>query len=196
MNHRLFLILPCLLLVACSSGEKKKTPPLMSQRMSDRFAASRKRMGDQNDRSPYDKAMQSSIGRGKGTGSWMGKKGYKASSFGGNKSYTNTPGFKTNHFADGDNKSGLEKQSFTQGDKKSAAGNDSFKTADSSFAQKSAREGKQTFSGENDVFKTSAVRDALRSQKKNDRPQFIELEEQRRNPAYTEDQVRRLLGRD
>lgn len=196
MNLRLLLILPCLALVACSSGEpEKKSPPLMSQKMADRFAASRKRMGDSNDRSVYDKAMQSSIGKGKDTGGWLGKKSYKASQYGGNTAYTHTPGFKTSNYAAGDNKSNLQKQSFTQGDKKSSAANASFKTADSSLTDKAAREGRQTFSGEDEVFKTTSNRDALRSQEKNDRPKFIQLEEQSRKPAYSEDQVRRLLGR-
>lgn len=195
MNYR-FLILPCLLLAACSSKVEKKTPPLMSQRMSDRIATSRKRMNNPNDRSVFDKSMQSSIGRGKNTGGWLGRKNYKSNNFSGTKSYTNTKGYKTTSFQGADSKNRLGSQSFAEKDKMSAAAQQSFQTSESRFASQSAREGSQTFDGADTLFKTSADRDALRSQKKNDRPKFIELEENKRDPAYTEEQVRRLLGRD
>jgi len=195
MNHCLCLLILPLLLGACSTTEKKKTPPVMSQRMSDRIAASRKRMADPNDRSVFDKSMQTSYLKGKDTGGWLGSKKYKSNAYAGSKSYTNTKAFKADTFSGADDRSTMSRQKFAQGDDASSLADQNFATDNSTFADKSAREGSQTFSDADNTFKTSAEREALRSQKKNDRPKFIELDEQKKNPAYTEEQVRRLLGR-
>lgn len=184
------------LLGACSSGEEpQKTPDVMSQRMADRIASSRRRMNDPNDRSVFDKAMQASVTKGKATGGWLGRKNYQANPYSGTQSYTNTGTFKTSGYSGADDKSAMGKQGFAQSDKVSSSANDGFKTGSSAFADQSAREGNQTFSGAGDIFKTGANREARRSQEKNDRPQFIVPAENAQKPAYTEEQVRRLLGR-
>ncbi|WP_133793591.1 hypothetical protein [Prosthecobacter fusiformis] len=167
----------------------------MSQRMSDRMAQSRKRMGDQNDRSVFDKAMQSSITKNKSSGGWMGKKNFKSGQYAGTKSYAGPTSYKTESFSGSKNKSSMASQGFAQAGKTADVADDAFETNTSRYASQSARESNQAFSGSDDVFKTGADRDALRSQRKNDRPKFIELEEHQRTPAYTEQQVRRLLGR-
>ncbi len=196
IHLRLCLLFLPLLLGACSTAkEEKKTPPLMSQKMSDRMNASRKRMGDPNDRSVFDKSMRSSITKGKSSG-WMGKNNFKAGSYTGTNAYTNTKKFKAGSFSGADNKNGLGNKTFAQSGKASSAASESFKTGENRMAGQNAREGSQTFSDAGDVFKTRSNRDALRSQIKNDRPHFIELEENQRTPAYSEEQVRRLLGRD
>ncbi|MES2735088.1 MAG: hypothetical protein V4672_02135 [Verrucomicrobiota bacterium] len=196
MKSRLCLLFITALMAACSTAEEKQTPPVMSQRMSDRIASSRRRMQDQNDRSIYDKAMQSSITNGKDTGGWLGRKNYKSNQFSGSKAYTNTKDFKTGSFAGSSSQSSMGRQSFAQAGKKSSVADTTFKTDSSRFAGQKAREDSQMFSGSDDVFKTGSVRDALRSQQKNETPKFIELEEQKRDPAYSEAQVRRLLGRE
>lgn len=195
MTLRLCLLFLAALLASCSSAKQEAAPPVMSQRMSDRIASSRKRMQDQNDRSIYDKAMQSTITNGKDTGGWLGRKSYKSNPFSGSKGYTNTKDFKTGYFSGASSKSSMGRQSFAQAGKMSSVADDSFSTKQSSLGSQKAREDQQMFSGSDDVFKTGSARDALRSQQKNDRPKFVELEEQKRDPAYTEEQVRRLLGR-
>lgn len=190
------LLLP-LLLASCSSGSssQKQHPQVMTSRMQDRIAASRKRMNDPNDRSVYDKAMRSSITKGKDTGGWLGRKSYKANEYAGTKSFK-AGEYKTGSFTQGDNKNRMGKQQFGGSNKTPSYADNSFNTRESRLASQQARDGSRTFSGADDTFKTGSVRDALRSQQKNDRPKFIELEQQRKDPAYTEDQVRRLLGRD
>lgn len=191
------LALP-LLLASCSSGSsssQNQHPQVMTTRMQDRIASSRKRMNDPNDRSVYDKAMRSSITKGKDTGGWLGRKSYKSNEYAGTKSFK-AGEYKTGSFTQGDNKSRMGKQQFGERDKTPAYADNNFNTRESRFASQQARDGNRTFSGADDTFKTGSVRDALRSQEKNDRPKFIELEQQRKDPAYTEDQVRRLLGRD
>lgn len=196
MISRLLLLLIPFLLGACSTQEEKKTPPLMSQRMSERIASSRKRMGDMNDRSVFDKSMRASVVKGKDTGGWLGRQKYKSNSFTGSKSYTNTKSFKAGTFSGSDNKSPMGQQGFAQAGKTAPVANSTFETTESRFADDAAREGSQTYADADSAFKTSANRDARRSQIKNDRPKFIELDEDKKKPAYTEDQVRRLLGRN
>ena len=192
----LYLVAMLPLVSSCSSSEEPEpTPSVMSQRMADRFASSRRRMSDPNDRSVFDKAMQSSVTKGKGTGGWLGRKSYHSNQYSGTHAYTNAGSFKTSGYSRADDKSAMAKQGFAQSGKVSSAADDGFKTGNSAFADQSARESGQTFSGASDVFKTTANRDAKRSQEKNDRPKFIVPEENYRKPAYTEDQVRRLLGR-
>jgi len=114
----------------------------------------------------------------------------------GSKGYTNTPGYKTSIFSGGDDRSRLGSQQFTNREKTPAYADQTFDADTSRFADKTAREGGQTYAGADSTFKTSANRAGQKSQEKNDRPKFIELEENSRRPAYSEDQVRKLLGRD
>lgn len=197
MIFRLLLLVLISSLCSCSSGESNgETPDVMSQKMQDRIRTSRKRMMDPNDRSVYDKAMQASlVGQGKGTGR-LGKTKYKTGSYLGTKSYGETGSFKTDKY-DGANKdSGLAAQSYAPATKTAPDEKMKFAAGQSRFDGMNAREDSEVFSGAGDVFKTRANRDALRSQKKNDKPKFIQLEEHSRTPAYSEDQVRRLLGRN
>jgi hypothetical protein len=194
MIFRLSLLLLSLLLGACSSTEENKTPDLMSQKMSDRFSSSRRRMGNMNDRNIYDKAMQSGYTKGKDTAGWLGKKSYKANEYTGSKSFK-ARDFKAGEFSGAKNKSSMGNDDFAQGAKVSAAADDSFKTADSRFSQKTSRQGSQVFSGADDLYKTPDNREAAKSMKKDNTPKAIKLEEQSRSPAYSEEQVRRLLGR-
>lgn len=197
MIFRLLLLLLAALLASCSSGEaKKETPPMMSQKMQDRIRSSRKRMMDPNDRSVYDKAMQASLaGRGKGTGR-LGQTNFKTSSYLGAKSFDGTGNYKTSEYGGASQKSNLGEQSFAQAGKTASGTNSQFATSQSRYENASARDGAQVFSGADNVFETRSNRDALRSQRKNDRPKFIQLEEHSRTPAYSEDQVRSLLGRN
>ncbi|HCN28672.1 MAG TPA: hypothetical protein DIT64_07875 [Verrucomicrobiales bacterium] len=197
--HRVTLPL-VILLASCSSSEqdrasKREATPLMSQNMEQRFAASRKRMADPNDRSRFDPGVQSTLARNKGSGSRITSQSYKPGAFKGSKSYSVTPGHKTTDYSGKDKRSGMSGQSFARRDQVASESDAAFAAGESRLASKTARQAGQTFRDAGDTFGTSANRDVLRSQEKNNRPVFIELEENRRNPAYSEEQVRRLLGR-
>ncbi|HYF36982.1 MAG TPA: hypothetical protein VD994_16915 [Prosthecobacter sp.] len=187
------LLAAALLLASCAGDGKstKATPPLMSQRMEQRF-----RKPDMNRRSIYDKSMQASLNKSSDTGSWFGRQKHGTKDFASTKAFTQTPKFKTNGFARAASKSPMGSQGFAQAGKVSKDADTAFSTAASPFAGQTARESSQTFSGANDTFKTSANRDALKSQQKNEGPTFIVTDEHSKNPAYSEEQVRKLLGRD
>lgn len=200
MNPCLHLLLPLLLgasVVSCSSGSsetpKKAAASAGSQTFAQRVSSSHKRMNDPNARSQFDKAAQSSLARGKSS-DWLAGRQFKtdryhAKSYGGTKAYPAKP------YDGGKKRSSMGSQSFAQAGKAAPEAGRNFDTSTSSMAGQQAREGSQEFEGGNAIFKTSPNRDALRSQQKNDRPKFIELEENQRKPAYSEEQVRRLLGR-
>ena len=149
-----------------------------------------------NDRSIYDRGANSTFTKGKDTAGWMGKKSYGSKEYSGTRSYATSKNFKAGSYTRSDDQSSLGSQSFALADQKAEGMTGDFKTGASSFANDAAREAGQSFDGADSVFKTGAQRDALRSQNKNDRPNFIRLEENERKPAYTEQEVRRLLGRN
>lgn len=195
LTFRLLLALTPLLGACGSSRPAREPTPLMSQTMQQRFSAARKRMNDPNDRSRFDPGVQSTLARQSGNGRAMSGKNYKASSFAGGKPYARTPSYRAETWSGADRNSGLAGQSYARGDAVASGTNTPFRAGDSRLGGQTARAGNEVFGDAATRFRTHANRDALRSQEKNERPEFIEPEEQRRNPAYSEDQVRRLLGR-
>lgn len=164
----------------------------MTKRMQTRLLAK----PDTKHRSLYDKEMQASLGRkDRNMGGWLSSQKYKAGTYAGTKAYSVGKGFKTDSFDGGDKSSRMGRQTFDGTDKTSPMANDSFDTDASRFASKEARDGGQTFRESGSQFDTFANRAALKSQQKNDKPKFIELEENAKGPAYSEDQVRKLMGR-
>lgn len=196
MKSHYFLLLIAFLLGACSSGSKSeaRSTDVMSQKMEQRIASSRRRMEDPNDRSVFDKAMRSSVTKGK-KGSHFERKSYAANSYTGTKSYTNTGKFKTSKYSGSQSKSHMGSQAYAQGDKTSSVADDTFATRNSRFDNQESRAANKNFSGGEDVFKTSSQYHALKSQQKNDRPKFIEIHENSKKVAYSENQVRNMLGR-
>jgi hypothetical protein len=191
--NRLLIPLVALLLTACSSSKNDSSaPPVMSQRMADRI-----RKPDMNKRSIYDTAMQSSITKSKGDvgGRFLNQK-HHTKSFTGSKSYGRTPDFKTSEFGGAKERNRMAGQSFQGSRKQSRDANSNFDTHRSRLEGQTSRDAGKSFADNNRVFETRANRDALKSQQKNEGPRFIELEENHRKPAYTEDQVRKLLGRN
>lgn len=189
MKPLLLLLLTAL--CSCNSTGGKDTPPLMSQNM-----ASRLTKPDFNKRSIYDKSMQATLNNKTDTGAWFGRQKHNAKMFTDTKAFSQTPEFKTSSYSRTFQKSHMGSQSFQQSDKVSRDASSTFSTSPSRFAEKTSRDAGKAFSGANDTFKTTSNRDALKSQQKNDVPEFIKLDEQNRKPAYTEDEVRKLMGRN
>ncbi len=197
MKSRYLLLLLAFLLGACSSGTKSepRSSDVMSQKMQQRINASFKRMQDPNDRSVYDKAMRSDVTKGKTGGSYLEKKSYKSNAYTGNKAYTNTGKFKTSEFSGSQGKSHMGSQNFAQSDKASSVADDTFTTNNSRLGDQQSRSANKSFAQSDETFKTSSQYHALKSQQKNDRPNFIEIHENAKKVAYSEDQIRNMLGR-
>jgi hypothetical protein len=191
-----------LLLSGCGSSSGGRNKSLADMRMGERFSRSMNALKegssstDPRYRSRYEKAMQSSLKDGGGA-SWLSRRKAHTSEFAGIKEFK-AQEFKTQEFAGSDQESPFAGKTFgesgrtpTYADKVS-----SFAGRDSMFAGRQDRDAVKVSRDADAVFKTTADREALKSQKKNKGPQIIVLPEQVNGPAYTEDQVRSLLGRD
>jgi hypothetical protein len=192
MKHALLLLPLAFTLAACTSSDgSKETPPLMSERMANRLTKP-----DLSRRSIYDKSMQASLGKTKGSASRFSQLKHDGKTYSGTKTFADTSAFKTTDYARRDDKSAMGRKGFAEAERSPAFADDSFATNESRMAGQTAREAGSTFKGSDRVFGTSDVRDAAASQRKNTQPSFIQLEDSGRTSAYTEDQVRKLLGRD
>lgn len=195
MTHPFGLLVLAFMLVGCASKKTSRHDDLGGQPMSKRIANSMKRMNDPHDRSHFDKTMQASLSGNQSAG-WLSKQKHSTSDFNGVKLFTGMTAFKTQDFSGSDLKSRLNDQGFNQREKEPSFADNIFKTDQNPFAKKMSRDDTRSFSGANDVFKTKANREGLAEQNKNNTPKFIELDPKERRSAYTEDEVRRLLGRD
>lgn len=146
-------------------------------------------------RSQYDKAAQAVLSQGeRGSAGWFGRQKYGASDFNGVKSF-NTKQFQTKTFSASDNQNWMGKQAFNERSKTPSFAIQQFGTKQSPFANdQSDIAGKKSRMGDQ-VFKTTMNRMGTKSQEKTEKIKIIELPEQAQNPAYSEDQVKKLLGR-
>lgn len=188
------LILAALLVGCSSSRETVQRDDLTSKPMSRRIDETLKRMQNPNDRSIFDKDRQASLGGNRSAG-WFSRQKYGAQDYNGVKSFS-TDQFATREFSRAGESSRLSRQTFSGVDAVSNFGDQSFATSQSAFGDRVTNDAEQEFRSAGDVFKTRANITALKSQKRNLGPRIIELEEQGKKPAYTENEVRRLLGRD
>jgi hypothetical protein len=197
-----FLLLPLLIgLGAGCASEKKSSKPLSEMRMNERISRSVRAMKegmDKNDpryQSRYQKAMDASIAKKNGTAGWLSRKQSRTRTLEHLETFR-AGEFSTREFAQADARSPLGTRNAREATSRSPLADQAFETSDSRLAGQvsrdaslQAREAGQTFRTQEDV----RGRNALRSSKP---PEFIVLPEQVKSPAYTEDQVRRLLGRD
>lgn len=189
------LLLASLSLISCAGTHKEAAPPLMSQKMAKRFTSK----PDPNKRSIYDKDMKASLDAKKGGTAFLSRQKYGTKKYTGSKEFkSHTPDYKTKEFTSGKDKTHMGEKKFTQADKKPSYADQSFNTKKSWFGKRTAHDGSKTFHDSTDVFKTSANHAALKSQEKNKRPQIIELENKKGDgqSAYSEEQVKKLIGRD
>ncbi len=191
MNRIAFIalaLLPALLLCSCGSskGKKKKKDP-MSQTLGQRLDRP-----DMTRQSSYQKYMDNSKDSGS-MGSYYQKKSFRSSNFaadqkagGMNQSYkTDTAkGFGASKYAD---------SKFTPSDKGSFFSKKEFGTGSAFDAGKASSSGNSVFSGANDAFGT---RSALPRSQRFARPEkIIEERGSDASKSYSEDEIKRLLGR-
>lgn len=150
---------------------------------------------DENKTSPYEKAFNTAGAGDRGVGSMLGRKSAKGRDFGGLKS-VQAGSFKTGEFTNG-------KSDFTPDLKKSPFGNDTSRLGRSSVSARESsagafgsKEGSQMFSGADDVVRGKFYRPGQKSILENKRPVVsIDPSAEPEKVAYTEDEIKRLLGR-
>lgn len=181
-------LLPALLLCSCGSSKgKKKKKDLMGQTLGSRLDRP-----DTTRQSSYQKYMDNSKDTGN-MGSHFQKQTFRSSNFaadqkagGMSRSYKtdSAKGFGESQYAD---------SKFAQSDKGSPVSKKEFGTGSAFDAGKNSPSGNSVFSGANDIFGT---RSALPKSLRTARPEkIIEQRGSNTGTAYSEEDVKRLLGR-
>lgn len=178
-----------LLLCQCSS-------PKGSKKNSSEMTLAQRAMAkpDASQRSQFEKYIGGK-GLNTGAGSWYQKQMHHSKGFDGANSYAGQKQFKTNGSWFGRSRATGMDMTYSLGDKQSAMGGSAFKAGQARFGKQSAREGSAAFSGGDDIFSTGS---ALPRSKGTPRaPKIIETIESTsmKNAAYSEDDVKKLLGR-
>ena len=178
-------------LAACSSSSRKSDDSGGSMSMEQRILKT-----DFNKVSSYEKAFNTAGAGDRGQGSFFGKKSVKGSDFGGLKNFKSGT-FHTSEFAQSNKSSNFASKKGRFATKDSSLGNATFKTKTNDFSQEAAsRDGTKMFSQGDDTVKTRSFQPGEKSLKQNKRFVFIhEQGSQQEKVAYTEDQVKKLLGR-
>lgn len=179
-----------LVLCQCESTETKKS------KSSELGLAQRAQAKpDLGKRSSFEKYLSSAQSPKGGAGSQFQKQMHHSKEFSGVNSASNQKQFKTKQSWFGRSKNTGADQTYSLGSKKAAEGSESFKAGTSRYGNMQAREGSSEFSGANNRFSTGQ---ALRKDQRIARdPMIIESIEttSMKKGAYTEDEVKRLLGR-
>jgi hypothetical protein len=152
---------------------------------------------DLTKRSRYEKSISDSKLTGNNAGSYFQKQTHHSKSFIGADSYAGQKQFKTNQSIFGKSKAKGLDMTYALGNKHAGGAKNSFKTETSRFDSQQARESKSMFGGGDNSFKTGSALTRRKSIGKP--PHIIENYNDRgggKKSAYTEDEVRKLMGRN
>jgi len=187
MNRTALIALALLPALLCSCGSSKKKKDPMSQTLGQRLDRP-----DMTRQSSYQKFMDNSKDTGS-MGSHFQKKSFRSSNYAADqKAGGMSRSYKTDS-AKGFGESKYADSKFAQSDKGSLFSKKEFGTGSAFDAGKNSPSGNSVFSGANDIFGT---RSALPKSLRTARPEkIIEERGSNTNQAYSEEDVKRLLGR-
>ncbi|MGV3661636.1 MAG: hypothetical protein ACO1TE_15720 [Prosthecobacter sp.] len=194
MNHPLPLLLgisASMLLCHCSAPEEKESS---TKEMS--LAQRTMQKPDTKVRSQFEKYITGSgSGMKTGAANWYQKQMHHSKGFNGGSAYAGQKAFKTGQSWFGKSKAPGMDMTYSMGGRQSSMASSSFKSGQSRFGSREAREGSSAFSGGNDVFGTRSA--LTRAKGTPEAPLIIENYEatSTKKSAYSEDEVKRLLGR-
>ncbi len=175
-------------LAACSSGKKKDDD--YGQTFSKRIQSA-----DPNKVSPYQKAFNTESAGGTGMSKLFGRKEVRGSELGGVKAFK-TGSFKTGGFNMGRQKSSFSDDKANLGVGDSRFGRQTVQGRRSSFDRMTASEGDDTFSRGDAQVRARSYMPGMKSLQQNKRPMIhAEPGMQQEKVAYTEDDIKKLLGR-
>jgi hypothetical protein len=188
MNYSLSLLL-CLMLCHCSAPEEKKKS---TKEMS--LAQRAMQKPDASVRSQFEKYIGGS-GMKTGAGNFYQKQMHQSKGFNAGNSYAGQKQFKAGQSWFGKSKAPGMDMTYSMGGKQASMAGSSFKSGQSRFAGQSAREGGSAFSGGGDTFSTRSA--LTRAKGTPQSPLIIENIEatSTKKSAYSEDEVKSLLGR-
>lgn len=186
----------CLLMAAasCSSSNKQEEETAGIKVSSlDRFMNKgydrRQRDWNHDMRSRYDQKSFSADKRVK-------SREFKTNNFAGKHDYSGSEKFKSSEFKQADKDSALANQTFGQSEKAARDSGQGFDAKTSRYDNQQSTAGDEVYSGADERFKTRAVSDAAKSQKKNTRPVIIHSEPDRSKSTYDEADIKRMINRN
>lgn len=121
---------------------------------------------------------------------------FKTKDYAGKHEFHGSDKYKTSEFSQVGKSSRESDEAFKGATKSARESNESFDTSASRYASQQSRDRSKVFGDANEEFETGSVRDVVRSQKKNQRPEIIQKSGERGKTAYTEDDVRRMVNRN
>lgn len=200
MKTRLLTLAASTLLCACSSSDPQSADNESTQGRLMRASLAKE---DRSLRSSFERQRQTT-GQKSSIASFFQRKSVKNGSFTGSKAFHSGRDFKAGQFtqsgkksAAGDDAFSRAGQRFSQADQSPAEAGKSFSTSASRYQSQTATQEGDTFTDASDRFATSPVRDALKSQQKNERPKVTpNPARQEGKTAYSEDEVKRMVNRN
>jgi len=186
-------LLACLLLPSCQHS-KETTSSRSSQ---PRGMESRLLKPNMTKGNPFEKQFNTASAGDRGAMKSFGSKSYRAKDVGGLKSFGGVKNFKTGEFSQAGKLSHMGKETSRFSSQNSRMGKQAFATKESRFGGMTARQDGQSFRGGNSTFKTNDFQPGKKALDDNKRI-YVEpgqLDPAQNASAYSEDEVKRLLGR-
>jgi hypothetical protein len=197
-RHSPFLqcVLGCvmmLLIASCSSSKKSDEPAGATNSGLNRFMDK----GFNRKKGEFDTGIASQFDQKNfGTDKKVKEQQFQTDSFAGKHDYTGTSDYKSKEFTQSGQESRAGKETYTGSSKTSQVADKSFDTKDSSEGSQEAKQGDKSFAGGNETYKTTDVRDAAKSQKKNVKPEIRPAEDEEGKSVYSEADVKRMVNRN
>lgn len=181
------------LAVACSSSSTEEERPGIKVSSLDTFMNKgydrRKRDWDHDMRSRYDQKAYS-------TDQAVKSREFKTGVFAGKQEYSGSEKFESAEYQQANKGSALASQAFSQSGKTAPDASQSFDAQSSNYQNQQARQGGQAFAAADEKYKTRAVSDAAKSQKKNVRPFILQGDTENSRPTYQEADIKRMINRN
>ncbi len=184
----------CAALALCQCSTKTEKPKSTSEMTLQQRATLKP---NQNQRSQFEKYITGSKGMKGSAGNYYQKQMHHSKSFGGGNSYAGQKQFKAGQSWFGKSKASGMDMTYALGDHQSSMGRTAFKADASRMGRQEAREAGSAFNGGGNIFKTGSA--LTRAEGMPEAPLIIEDRSQGsssgKKAAYTEDEVKKLLGR-
>lgn len=202
MKTILLPLAACLFLGACSSSEREPADDGSTQGRLLRASLTDPRKSADK-RSSFERQRETT-GQKSSIASFFQRQSVKNRSFTGSKAYHSGDDFKAGRFNQsskkspaGDDAFSRAGQRFEQASQTPAETGKNFATSASRYQNQPATQEGDAFHDATDRFATSPVRDALKSQQKNERPKILpNPARQEGKTAYSEDEVKRMVNRN
>ncbi len=196
----LFMLLSGLWLLSGCSSDQNQSKRLSDMRMNERISRSVRAMKEgmgKNDpryQSRYQKAMDASLAK-DSQAKWLSRQKSRTQTLDNLETFKSRQ-FSTEEFARADAKSLMGREQSALSGKQSDLAKEVYEITESPMARQTAWDASRQARESGQSYRTRADVRGQKAMNRSKPPEFIVLPEQLKNPAYSEDEVRKLLGRD